>query len=178
MKAKKLTITCSLLLVVLFLAAPGAAQKRSALTSAQQKELLSKRLPAMPNGGKFSSFASLLYSVLDISIHTNDKQISDSDLQSPFPSFYGPTIKELFDTIALQTNSSWSFDAQNDSWVFAKPSKPKPFSITLAQSWLATDKGVYVSYTPADISCGYGRLLLRQLFSRCAGTGSSRMEAD
>lgn len=104
--------------------------------------------------GNFGSFGSLIFGVMNIAIHTNDSQIGATELHTPFPDFYKPTIRELFDTIALQTGSSWTYDPKTDYWVFAKPAKAKPFSITLVDEWISRDRGMYVSYKPPTYPVG------------------------
>ena len=153
MKGKTIAIL-SLLLLTIPSTGVASSQKRSPLTNDQQKEFLARRLKSGAISGTFGAFGSFLYAALDIAIHTNDKEISDTDLHSAFPDFYKPTIKEMLDAIALQTRSSWSYDSQNDYWVFAKPAIPKPFSLTLADKWIGNDRGVYVSYKPPTYPVG------------------------
>ena len=103
--------------------------------------------------GTFSAFGSLLFA-FGITIHTNDKEIGETELHSPFPDFYQPTIRELLNAIALQTNSSWTYDPQTDYWVFAKPPMRKPLAVSLAEGWVATDRGIYVGYKPPTYPVG------------------------
>jgi hypothetical protein len=79
---------------------------------------------------------------------------SETELHSPFPEFYRPTVKELLTTIALQTKSSWVYDSQTDYWTFAKPAAAKPFSLELADKWTSDDRGFYVSYRPPSYPVG------------------------
>ena len=130
------------------------AQKRAALDEKQLEKFLARRLPSGVITGTFSAFGSFLYAGLDIAIHTDDKEIAETELNSPFPQFYKPTIKELLTTIALQTNSSWVYDSKTDYWTFAKPAAPKPYSLQLADKWTSNDKGIYVSYKPASYPVG------------------------
>jgi hypothetical protein len=154
MKIMRLIATLMFVLLTLSIASLGQSQKRAALTSEQQKDLLSRRLPSGAITGTFGTFGSFLYAGLDVAIHTDDKEIGDTELHSPFPDFYKPTFKELLDTIALQTKSSWKYDSQRDFWVFAKPANPKPFAITLADKWIANDRGIYTSYKPPTYPVG------------------------
>lgn len=130
------------------------AQQRKALSSDEQNKLLARRLQSGVITGNFGSYASLIFGVTNIAIHTNDGQIGESELHSPFPTFYKPTIRELFDTIAMQTGSSWTYDPKTDYWVFAKPAKAKPFTITLVDEWTSDDRGVYISYKPPTYPVG------------------------
>lgn len=128
--------------------------KEQALTQAQQKAFLSERLPNGALTGSFGSYGSLLFAVVDVAIHTDDKEIGAAALNSPFPEFYKPTWKELFAAIALQTQSSWKYDAARNYWVFAKLIAAKPFAVTLADKWTATDRGIYVGYKPPTFPVG------------------------
>jgi hypothetical protein len=152
-KSKPTTILIFLLLVV-FSTASASPQKRPPLTNEQQSKFLVRRLPSGAITGTFGAFGSFLYAALDIAIHTNDKEIGDTELHSPFPEFYKPTIREMLDAIALQTKSSWSYDSQDDYWVFAKPAIPKPLSVTLADKWITNDRGIYISYKPPTYPVG------------------------
>jgi len=60
----------------------------------------------------------------------------------------------LFDAVALQTGSSWKYDPKRDYWVFSKPAKAKPFSITIADKWTSRDMGVSVGYAPPTYPTG------------------------
>ena len=146
------------IIVVMLVIAPCgglvSSQQRRVLTVEQQKTLLAHRLPSGVITGTFAAYGSLLSAALDLAIHTDDKEVGNTELHSPFPDFYKPTIKELLDTIALQTKSSWSYNAQTDYWVFAKPAAAKPFSLTLADNWTFNDRGIYVSYKPPTFPVG------------------------
>lgn len=153
MTRKKLILIVACILLTA-LSTTVSSQKRGSLNADQQKKLLAHRLPTGVVAGTFDSFTSLLFSLQNIALHTNDKEINETELHSPFPDFYRPTVKELLATIALQTKSSWTYDAQNNYWVFAKPATAKPFSLTLADDWNGTDRGSYVSYRPSTYPVG------------------------
>jgi hypothetical protein len=131
-----------------------SSQKRAALSAEQQDKFLARRLPSGVITGTFSAYGSLLYAGLNIAVLTNDKEIAETELHSPFPEFYRPTVKEVLTAIALQTKSSWAYDAQTDYWTFAKPAAPKPFSLQLADKWTSDDRGIYVSYRPPSYPVG------------------------
>ena len=154
MKITRVIAALAFALFTFSLVGLGQSQKSATLTSEQQKGLLSQRLPSGAITGTFSSFGSFLYAGLDVTIHTDDKEIGDTELHSPFPDFYNPTLRELLDTIASQTKSSWKYDPQRNYWVFAKPANPKPFTITLADKWIANDRGIYISYKPPTYPVG------------------------
>lgn len=162
MTIKRKTAFVVLLLCTVVPSAFAFSQARPALNAEEQKKFISRRLRSGVITGTFAAYGSFLYATLDIAIHTDDKEIGDSELHSPFPDFYKPTIKELLDTIALQTKSSWSYNPKTGYWTFAKPAPAKPFSITLADKWTGEDRGVYVSYKPSTYPVGmdiyyYGR---------------------
>jgi hypothetical protein len=154
MTTKTVLTIATLLLLGFVSSVPALAQQRKALSSDEQNKLLARRLQSGVITGNFGSFGSLIFGVTNIAIHTDDGQIGDTDLHSPFPTFYKPTIRELFDTIAMQTGASWTYDPKTDYWVFAKPAKAKPFSITVADEWTSKDRGVYVSYKPPTYPVG------------------------
>ncbi len=132
----------------------GQSKDEIALTESQQKSFLSQRLESGGMTGTFNSFGSLLYSLHDVAIHTDDKEIGAVKLSSPFPSFYKPTWRQMLDSIAIQTKSSWNYDSKRNFWVFAKPAIAKPYTITLADKWIAEDRGTYVSYKPPTFPVG------------------------
>jgi len=99
--------------------------------------------------GSFDSYCSLLYAACDVAIHTESSEINSTGLQSIIPDFYKPTWRELFDVIAIQTQSSWSYDPTRNFWVFTKPQKPRTYySIEIAKGWEQNDCGLYVGYHP------------------------------
>jgi hypothetical protein len=133
----------------------GSVQtKVTPLTEKQQKELLSGRMQSGAITGTFDSYTSFLFAFTEIAMHTEDGAINSTRLNSPFPAFYKPTLRQLFDTIALQTGSSWKYEAQRNYWVFAKPAIQKPYSITLADKWTRRDMGIYTGYAPATFPSG------------------------
>lgn len=154
MNRKKLIYIVALILLTALSSSVVSSQKRAALNADQQKKFLARRLPSGVITGTFAAFGSFLHAALDIAIHTNDKEIGETELHSPFPDFYKPTVKELLATIALQTKSSWVYDSQTDYWTFAKPATAKPFSLNLADKWTSNDRDIYVSYKPPTYPVG------------------------
>jgi hypothetical protein len=159
MKIVKIFTILSFILLIssLAIAQPenGTVQtKVTPLTEKQQKELLSGRLRSGDVIGTFNSFTSLLFALNQVALHTEDTEINNTKLHSPFPDFYKPTVSELFDTIALQTHSSWRYDPKTNYWVFAKPAIQKPYSLTLADKWTSRDMGIYAGYKPATFPVG------------------------
>lgn len=154
MNQKRLIFIVASILLAALSSSVVSSQKRAALNAKQQEKLLARRLPSGAITGTFSAFGSFLNAALDIAIHTSDKEIAETELHSPFPEFYKPTVKELLATIALQTKSSWVYDSQTDYWTFAKRAVPKPYSLELADKWTSDDRGFYVSYRPPSYPVG------------------------
>lgn len=124
------------------------------LTQAEQEKMLSSRAPTSQFGGTFSSYGSLLFAVSKIAIHTENDVIGSSKLGSPFPVFYFPTWREIFDSIAQQTKSKWKYDSSRNYWVFSEGSMPDNYSISLANGWKFRDNGIYIGYTPPTYPVG------------------------
>lgn len=159
MKIVKIVTTFSFILLLFssIIAQPGngpVQTKVTPLTEKQQKELLSGRLRSGDIIGTFNSFTSLLFALNQVAMHTEDTEINNTKLNSPFPEFYKPTLGELFDTIALQTRSSWKYDAKTNYWVFAKPAIQKPYFIAIGDKWTTRDMGIYTGYKPATFPVG------------------------
>ncbi len=150
----RIIVASTFILFIFSFAVFGHSQKGRALTAEQQTLFLSQRLPSGAIKGTFGEYGSFLYAVLDVAIHTDDKGIGGTELYTSFPAFYKPTWRELFDTIAAQTRSSWKYDPLRDYWVFAKPGAPKPFAVTIAGKWVANDRGVFTSYRPPTYPVG------------------------
>ena len=129
------------------------AQELKGLSPAQQQTFLSKRT-SLSIMGTFDGYCSYLYAVKSVAIHTESEEINRTRLHSTFPDFYKPTWRELFDTIARQTKSSWNYDPSRDFWVFAVPPQPLPFEIAIAKGWKAHDEGLFVGYQPSIAPVG------------------------
>lgn len=138
----------------LSLAVSAQGEKRKLLSKEDQAKFLSQRLADGGITGTFDSYCSLLYSFKNVAIHTEDKEVNATTLHSPFPAFYKPTWKELLDTIAVQTKSSWQYDASRDYWVFGKPATQKPYTITMAEKWSSRDMGIWTGYAPDKYPAG------------------------
>ena len=119
---------------------------------AQQRLLDRRTTPQMV--GRFGSFASLLYALDNLPLHTDSERINDMGLASPFPENYEPTRRELFDAIARQTGSRWAYDGERGFWVFAEPPMPPPYTLDLAEGWRVEDRGIYTFYGPPDAPVG------------------------
>jgi hypothetical protein len=154
MKLFRRSVTVVFLLLGLIQGVFGQAGKWTNMSAAMQEEFLSQRLPSGAITGTFDAFASMMFAMGVVILHTNDAQVNATELHSPFPDFYQPTKRELLDTIALQTSSSWTYDPKTGYFVFAKPAIKKPFTITLADQWTTKDMGIYVGYRPPTFPSG------------------------
>ena len=149
MRKEIILTVCTIFLISLGL----HAAERKSLSPEQQTDFLAKRTSGVMVG-TFDGYCSMLYAVQDVAIHTDSEQINKTSLNSPFPRFYKPTRKELFDSISRQTQSSWEYDSKRDYWVFTKPPIPVPFKIKLAKGWKSEDRGSYVFYGPPSAPVG------------------------
>jgi len=121
----------------------------------EQSDFLAKRTDDNMLRGTFNSYCSYLYAVHNVSIHTESSEINSAPLDSIIPEFYKPTWRELFDVIAIQTKSVWSYDSTRNYWVFSKPEKPKVYyEIAPAKNWTKSDSGLYVGYHPTIAPVG------------------------
>ncbi|WP_298868350.1 hypothetical protein [uncultured Gimesia sp.] len=145
------------------------------LTAKQQTELLGFRLKA-GIGGTFSRFANMfmvssrLALGTGVGLMTSSKEIAETPMFTPFPDSYKPTLRELLDTLALQTHSKWKYDPSSKYFKsdidfkgpfdgiaifeFTKTKREKPFEITLAKGWKASDEGTWVMYVPPSFRVG------------------------
>ena len=151
------------------------ASKLAALTDVELSELLRTRLSG-EMGMTFGQFGNMflvqsrLMIGTGIGLMADEKKIIRSQLQSPFPESYHPTLREFLDAIALQSFSEWKYDPtdkhfksdlEEDEPVrglaifeFKSTKRKKPFSIKLAEDWKANDKGNWVMYVPTAFPVG------------------------
>ncbi len=126
----------------------------SAISEAEQKELLETRLESSPIQGNFGSFGSLLFAFYDLAIHTDHKEIGSVKLGSPFSDGYKPTWKEVFDAVAVQTQTFWSYDAKRNYWLFTPTQNSSTYNIKIADGWTSRNEGIYVGYKPPTFPVG------------------------
>ena len=124
------------------------------LSEKEQTRFLERRLPISAFRGTFASYGELLYAADGVSIHTESHEISETALGSPFPSFYHPTFAELFDSIAIQTKSSWKYDPTRNFWVFSISINPRSFQLSPAANWTSSNRGIYVGFKPPNYPVG------------------------
>lgn len=105
-----------------------------------------------------------------VGLIAEDKKISRSELQPAFLQSYQPTLRELLNSIALQTFSEWRYDREKqfvqtdqvqDEPVegvvnihFRRVKREKPFKVKLAEDWRSEDKGHWVMYIPPEFPVG------------------------
>jgi hypothetical protein len=151
------------------------------------ERLLNRRVDGGMTPSNFSQFANHLLATSDadvgvrLNLSASTKAIAETELQSPFPRFYRPTVRELLDAISLQTFSEWTYDPTEESinrvksaiysayknalkeevdeyaiaiFEFVPKQRAKPFEIALAPGWKASDKGNWVMYVPPVFQVG------------------------
>jgi len=99
----------------------------------------------------------------NVHMTSGSRDVRDAALQPVFASSYHPTLHELFDAIAVQTQSSWrqdgttSEDGESSRWVFSRLRKPepKPFAITVAPGWEPRDRGYRMEYLHVRTQMGF-----------------------
>lgn len=145
------------------------------LTLEQQDELLGYRLNGGV-GGTFGRFANMfmvssrLALGAGVGLMTSSKEIAKAPVFTPFPDSYKPTLRELLDTLALQTHSKWKYDPSSKYFKsdielkgpvdgiaifeFTKTKREKPFEVTLPKGWKANDEGAWVMYVPPSFRVG------------------------
>jgi hypothetical protein len=161
--------------------APVAATSKAkssaikSLTAQHQEQLLAARLDG-EMGSSFNQFANMFLVASRVNLDwgvglvTPSKEIAESELRSPFPGFYKPTLRELLDAIALQTFSEWKYepsgkyvqsDLKRDPPVerlaifeFTRKERKKPFTVALAKGWKAIDKGNWLMLVPPTFPVG------------------------
>lgn len=145
------------------------------LTQEKLKKLLQQRVKG-GIGYSFRQFANmfLVSSKLQlgtgVGLMTSEQDIAKIPLLSPFPASYRPTLREMLDSIALQTYSKWKYDPSSryikseiDAkgpfdglaiFEFTKTKRDKPFEVKLAKGWKANDEGTWVMYVPPSFRVG------------------------
>ena len=133
----------------------AVAEETKILSAAEQEKLLNNRYASgFLTDATFDSYCSILYAFEDIAIHTNSLGINNTELANVFPPGYKPTLKEIFDTIAYQTNAQWNYDTSTGYWLFTEAENNIPFSIKIAPGWQMQHRGVYVWFAPENANMG------------------------
>jgi len=136
-------------------AGPSPSQTVKSLTVDEQKRFLQTRVPGSLIG-KFGSFAGLFYALEGVLIGTPSKKVLEIQLHGVYPKkeIYQPTYEEFFETIARQTETSFSYQPDVNVWLFDAPAMPLPFSLTKAPDWTEENRGQYVAYIPTVAPVG------------------------
>jgi hypothetical protein len=140
-------LACFIWACVFFLGAPALTGQQNNLDEKQQATFLAQRTSGGISG-TFDSVCSTIYAFKNVAIHTQSDRINQTTLHPASPRFYEPTWRELFDSIARQTKSTWKYDPARGYWVFAEPQKPLPYKLQLAAGWQPDDHGIEVVYRP------------------------------
>ncbi|MCL1910198.1 MAG: hypothetical protein FWG05_04610 [Kiritimatiellaeota bacterium] len=132
--------------------AEETARPVKALPEEAQNAFLAKRTNAAMRWS-FDALASELYALYNVAIHTESQEINRTLFTPVIPDFYRPTWRELFDNMAVQTQSAWHYDPAKNHWVFAKPEKPRVYyEMELAKDWKQENYGCYTGYLPVSAS--------------------------
>lgn len=127
-------------------------------------------------GYSFQQFANLFLvrsgqnTGCHVGLSARDEAIAKTELQPVFPPAYEPTLRELLDTITLQTSSAWSYrkedqfasskaeekEPQGDVIIisFEKTQRAKPYEFTLAKDWKSEDRGHWTACIPSTAPVG------------------------
>lgn len=125
------------------------------LTKDQQEKELAERTSAKLLGiSTFDSFCSSAWALSDVAIYSDLEDIGKVKLMNPFLEAYKPTWREVFDTVARQTQTSWAYSEKEAGWVFRKPALELPFTIELAKDWTREDRGLYLFCKPPKAPVG------------------------
>jgi hypothetical protein len=145
------------------------------LTAERLEKLLNTRLSG-GMGNSFGQFANrfVVMSLINmgnmVGLVTGSDEIENTELESPFPQSYQPTMREFLDAISLQTHSKWHYDptgnfirsqSKNSKPVkdvavfeFIKAEVQKPYQVTLANGWQSVDRGNWVMCKPPTAPVG------------------------
>jgi len=138
--------------VMIFLTVITNAQDSTHLSEKQEKCLSKKTIKTNVLGqSTFNSFARYLYAINIASIETDNPEVSIKHLRSLPDANRSITIRELFDEIANQTSSTWSFDEKRNCYIF---SKPLPFVFELARGWTKEIRNGYIFLKPPKAPAG------------------------
>lgn len=124
------------------------------LTAEQQAAQLKQRAAWSSIGNTFDSFCTSAFTFSGVLLFSDLKGVGKVELVNPFPDSYKPTWREILDTLARQTQTSWSYSNKHGGWLFDKPALPLQFTIDLAKDWKQEDRGFYVFHKPPDVPVG------------------------
>lgn len=147
--------------------APARMQALKVLTPKELAGLLQQRVDGAMSG-TFDSFANGFIGLTRddlgfmVGLYPGAPSVARQQLQRAFASSYDPTLKELFDAIAVQTQTNWAYKPDGQ---FVKSSKPVPkpvegfavfeftpakrdltYQVRLPAGWQSEDKGSFIKY--------------------------------
>ena len=145
------------------------------LTDEQLMRLLGARLSG-GMGGTFGGFGNMflvssrIHFGKGVGLMSESRKIIKTELQSPFPDSYHPTLREFLDAIALQTFSEWKYDPTDKFFEsdvniakrvdgpaifeFTRTKREKPFKIEVADGWTPNNMGNWIMYVPPQFPVG------------------------
>ena len=101
---------------------------------------------------------------------SSNKKVNYHPLIDTNPSFYKPTLRQYFDTIAIQTGTRWKYSNDESlltdetkklpikkdvvAFTFEKHKRVMPFSVDLARGWKNKDMGLMMKITPPECPIG------------------------
>lgn len=132
---------------------PAATKTARILTEEEQNTFLATRT-AGSLADTFKLFCEFCWLENDVFIYSDIEGIGEIALPPVYPRTYRPTWRELFNTVARITHSSWHYDPQRRGWIFGPEPQPLPFTISRAADWQVEDRGQYVFYRPPQAPVG------------------------
>jgi hypothetical protein len=105
----------------------------------------------------FDSFVSGSFAAADVWVYADAgdaEKISSVELIYPYPKFYKPTWREVFDHVARQMRCAWDWNPKNRQFRFAPTDAPPFFSVKLGDGWRREDRGLYVWHAPKEQDFG------------------------
>lgn len=141
---------------------------------ASREAFLSTRVPIQTVVSNFNDYSQMLAVIFNVPIYCLGK-VCDRRIGDPYPEFYFPTWRELFDVVARDTGSHWEYRADSgqgftmkrktetgfetlvdrrDGFVFSEPSMPLPYDIQVAEGWRVENRGGEIAYIPSIAPVG------------------------
>lgn len=149
------------------------------LSKDELQKFLSQRIDGRISNGTFRDFSNMYFVMSrieigkSIALATDDKDVSTAYLEPAYPASYQPTVQELLDAVALQSDSRWVYEEQYqvvytetenraakksmDSVVvfqFLPREKPLPFKINTVEGWTTVPRTNWMMYIPSGLQCG------------------------
>lgn len=153
-----------------------AEAPKVSLTQEQQRKILDSRAKTGSMLGSFYEFGNLLYCSGESWMATTNKEVAAKQLNTIHPSFYRPTVEELFDAAARQTGTTYRL-GHYGGWLFEPPAMPLPYTLTLADGWKADNRDLYVAYIPQVQPVGMDIYMLGR-YSGLSADDESKVRAD